>query len=179
MKFCKLSAFPHSSKYLSRSCLCNLIQETALSISLTSWKSTTHNWTAVGRNSGARRPPTACERCRRGRRAWRSPPCGARFGNSPWPSGRSCGAPECSWATSIRSKSWSHSNGRRKSGADGGIILRIAMKTYTGIDHHKQYSVARTLDAQGRKVASGAAPTNVSCETMLVLKPAWVSSAVR
>ncbi|MSU51344.1 MAG: hypothetical protein EXS37_20030 [Opitutus sp.] len=47
MKFCKLSAFLHLSKYLSKSCLRNMIQESTILILRTSWKSTTHNWTAV------------------------------------------------------------------------------------------------------------------------------------
>jgi transposase len=34
------------------------------------------------------------------------------------------------------------------------------MKTYTGIDHHKQYSVACTLDVQGRKVAQAKLAAN-------------------
>ena len=29
------------------------------------------------------------------------------------------------------------------------------MKTYTGIDYHKRYSVACTLDEQGRKLQEG------------------------
>ena len=32
------------------------------------------------------------------------------------------------------------------------VTLETAMKTYTGIDYHKRYSVACTVDAQGNKL---------------------------
>ena len=47
-KFCKSSVFLRWSKYLWKSFLRILIQATNMSIFLNSWRSSTHNWTAVG-----------------------------------------------------------------------------------------------------------------------------------